>query len=74
MKPSTKRPPSCSVSPDLLLGLVAYSDSNGIHLKLVATGETRTLPQTEGLAASSWSPEGAKLIAGASGFEVPGNP
>ena len=74
MKPSTKRPLSCSVSPDLLLGLVAYSDWNGIHLKLVATGETCTLPQTEGLAVSSWPPEETKLVAGASGFEVPGNP
>jgi eukaryotic-like serine/threonine-protein kinase len=41
---------------------VAYSDSSGIHLKLVATGETRTLPQTEGFFARSWSPDGARLI------------
>ena len=51
---------------------VAYSDSNGIHLKLVTTGETRTLPQTEGLVATSWSPDGARLAAMAINVEVPG--
>ena len=51
---------------------VAYSDSNGIHLKLIATGETRTLPQTEGLVATSWSPDGARLVAAATNFEAPG--
>jgi Tol biopolymer transport system component len=51
---------------------LAYSDTNGIHLKLIATGETRSLPQTESLAAGSWSPDGAKLTAGASGFNAPG--
>jgi serine/threonine protein kinase/Tol biopolymer transport system component len=51
---------------------VAYSDTNGIHLKLIATGETRTLPQTEGLVANSWSPDGARLIAGASTYNAPG--
>src|SRR5579862_2909074 len=42
---------------------LAYSDLNGIHLKLIATGETRTLPQTEGFVANSWSPDGARLAA-----------
>ncbi|MBI2680013.1 MAG: serine/threonine-protein kinase [Candidatus Solibacter usitatus] len=51
---------------------VAYSDSKGIHLKLVATRETRTLPQTEGLVATSWSPDGATLAAMAVNVEVPG--
>ncbi|MBI2679955.1 MAG: serine/threonine-protein kinase, partial [Candidatus Solibacter usitatus] len=55
---------------------VAYTDANGIHLKLLATGETRTLPQTEGLLATSWSPDGAKLaavaVAAMAGVDVPG--
>jgi glutamate synthase (NADPH/NADH) large chain len=47
----------------LIHDLKCSNPSARIHVKLVATGEIRTLPQTEGLVATSWSPDGAKLAA-----------
>ncbi|MBI3665879.1 MAG: serine/threonine-protein kinase [Acidobacteria bacterium] len=43
---------------------LAYSDRNGIHLQLIETGETRTLPDTQELQPYSWFPDGTKLLAG----------
>ncbi|HEY7306099.1 MAG TPA: protein kinase [Bryobacteraceae bacterium] len=42
---------------------VAYSDVDGIHLRLTATGETRTIPQTKSWTVTSWFPDGTKLLA-----------
>jgi serine/threonine protein kinase len=51
---------------------LAYSDVAGIHLKLIQSGETQTVPQPESLknSAPSWSvvawfPDGTRLLAGA---------
>jgi Tol biopolymer transport system component len=41
-------------------------------LKLIATGETRTLPQTEGWGVTCWFPDGSKLLAGPPSVENPG--
>jgi serine/threonine protein kinase/Tol biopolymer transport system component len=55
---------------------LAYGDQLGIHLKLIETGETHTIPQPEGLKGSQveWDPhvwlrDGTKFLAGAS---IPG--
>jgi serine/threonine protein kinase len=62
---------SGAISPDGRY--LAYADLRGIHIKLIATGETRTLPRPESLKdiqvnwgiVSSWTPDGSKLIANA---------
>jgi serine/threonine protein kinase len=51
---------------------IAYSDLGGIHLKLIASGETRTIPQTEDLTVTSWFPDGAKLLANGPDPATPG--
>jgi len=49
---------------------LAYGDRTGMHLKLIQTGETRTIPQPEGPAPdraawwpNGWFPDGTKFIA-----------
>lgn len=42
---------------------LAYSDPRGIHLRLMATSETESLPETEGMIVAGWSADGAKVIA-----------
>jgi serine/threonine protein kinase/Tol biopolymer transport system component len=49
---------------------LAYGDRTGMHLKLIQTGETRTIPQPEGPAPdragwwpNGWFPDGSKFIA-----------
>jgi eukaryotic-like serine/threonine-protein kinase len=42
---------------------LAYSDLGGIEMKLIATGETRTIPQTEGWTVTSWFPDSSKMLA-----------
>jgi serine/threonine protein kinase/Tol biopolymer transport system component len=51
---------------------LAYSDQMGMHLKLIGTGETRTIPQPEGPGPdrsgwwpNAWFPDGSKFIASA---------
>ena len=61
---------SAVISPDGKY--VAYSDLGGIHLKLIATGETRTIPQTETWKAASWFPDSSKLLANSTKRENPG--
>ncbi len=51
---------------------LAYSDLGGIHLQLIATGETRTIPQTAGWTVTSWFPDGSKLLADGPSAENPG--
>jgi Tol biopolymer transport system component len=51
---------------------LAYSDLGGIHLQLIATGETRTIPQTDGWTVTSWFPDGSKLLANGPNRENPG--
>jgi len=48
---------------------LAYTDRNGIHLKILATSETRTVPQPDSIQGSrtdwsviSWFPDGTKFI------------
>ena len=55
---------------------LAYADLKGIHLKLIETGETQTVPQPETLsdtrvdwAFGSWFPDGTRYLANAN---VPG--
>jgi hypothetical protein len=52
---------SALISPDGKY--LAYSDLDGIHLKLIASGEIRTIPQTEAWDVTSWFPDGSKLLA-----------
>jgi len=42
---------------------LAYSDQNGLHVRVLKTGETHTLPQTEKLVVAllSWFPDSTKL-------------
>jgi len=61
---------SAVISPDGKY--VAYSDLGGIHLKLIKTGENRTIPQTEGWSVTSWFPDGSKLLASGPNVENPG--
>jgi Tol biopolymer transport system component len=49
---------------------LAYADQAGIHLQLIDTGETRTIPQPQGLEYKvtgwwpvGWFPDGTKLLA-----------
>ena len=56
-----------AISPDG--NYLAYSDTRGLHLKLVDTGETRTVPQPEELKnqsvkweVGSWFPDSTKLL------------
>jgi len=55
---------SAAISPDGKF--LAYSDSTGIHLKVISSGETRTMPQTGGWDVASWYPDGTRLLAGRS--------
>ncbi len=61
---------SALISPDGKY--LAYSDLAGIHLKLIATGETRTIPQTDGFDVTCWLPDGSKLLANGPKVEDPG--
>jgi len=62
---------SGAISPDGKY--LAYADLLGIHIKLIATGETQTLPQPESLKGTQvnwgiingWAPDGTRLIANA---------
>jgi eukaryotic-like serine/threonine-protein kinase len=61
---------SGAISPDGKY--LAYSDRRGIHLKLIETGETQTIPQPEALKGSrvnwsigSWFPDGTRFLANA---------
>jgi Tol biopolymer transport system component len=61
---------SALISPDGRY--LAYSDLDGVHLKLIATGETHAMPQTEGWTVTSWFPDGSKLLANGPNSENPG--
>ncbi len=59
---------AASISPDGRY--LAYSDRGGLHLKLIETGEVRTIPQPEGSTAentdwwaSYWFPDGTRFLA-----------
>ena len=58
---------SGAISPDGKY--LAYSDSAGIHLKLIETGEERLLPKPSGVASDAalvvqdWFPDGTRLLA-----------
>lgn len=62
---------SGSISPDGRY--LAYADSRGIHIKLIKTGETRTIPEPESLQRikvnwgiiNGWIPDGTGFIANA---------
>jgi serine/threonine protein kinase len=62
---------SGAISPDGRY--LAYADSRGIHIKLIKTGETRTIPDPESLQRTKvnwgiingWVPDGTGLIANA---------
>jgi serine/threonine protein kinase len=61
---------SAKISPDGKY--LAYWDVRGIHLKLLTTGETKTIPQPEslkGMAArwwvGAWTPDGTRFLANA---------
>jgi len=67
---STENPITAAVlSPDGKY--LAYSDSTGMHLKLIFTGETQTVRQPEGIEAGAawmpvaWFPDGTRLLANA---------
>ena len=69
---SSENPVSAgAISPDGKF--VAYADLLGIHIKLIATGETHTIPQPESLKGTQvnwgiingWAPDGTRLIANA---------
>jgi eukaryotic-like serine/threonine-protein kinase len=58
---------SNAISPDSKY--LAYSDSAGIHIKLVSTGEERVIPRPAGVPSAagwdvaSWFPDGTQLLA-----------
>jgi len=52
---------SSAISPDGKY--LAYSDRKGIHLKLLATGETRTLSQTSSEWYFAWFPDSTRFLA-----------
>jgi serine/threonine protein kinase len=52
---------SDAISPDGKY--VAYSDSAGIHVRSIETGESRLLPQTAGYFVASWFPDGTRMTA-----------
>jgi len=61
---------SAEISPDGKY--LAYWDVRGIHLKLLTTGETKTIPQPEALKAKvvfwtigPWTPDGTRFLANA---------
>ena len=66
-----------SISPDGTY--LAYADLRGIHIKVIETGETRTVPQPDSLKglqvnwgiATNWASDGSRFIANAN---VPGKP
>ena len=68
---------SGAISPDGKY--LAYADMQGIHVKQIETGETRTIPQAEELKGlqinwgivPTWLPDGTRFIANA---EIPGQP
>lgn len=52
---------AAAISPDGKY--LAYSDPSGIHLRVVKTGETHTLPQPEGSVIQlAWFPDGTKML------------
>jgi serine/threonine protein kinase len=67
---------SGAISPDGKY--LAYSDSSGIHLKLIETNEERILPQPSGIAqddgwdVAGWFPDGTRLLANL--WEASGRP
>jgi serine/threonine protein kinase len=52
---------SALISPDGKY--LAFSDSGGIHVRLISTGEERVLPQTDGYSVLSWFPDGTRMAA-----------
>ena len=71
LKPVRRRPihritrsPAAALSPDGRF--IAYSDPRGIHVLVMATKETESIPGTEGLVATGWSNDGTKVT----GFRV----
>jgi Tol biopolymer transport system component len=62
---------SAAISPDGKY--LAYSDSGGIHVKLLSTGDERVIPKPAGLPAGanwlldSWFPDGTQLLADTEG-------
>jgi Tol biopolymer transport system component len=59
---------------------LAYSDTKGIHLKLIETGETQTIPQPEALKTNppewhlgTWFPDGTRFLANAYRSRVSGS-
>ena len=59
--PAERAITGAAISPDGKL--IAYSDAAGIHLYTVASRETRSLPNTAGLTARNWAPDGSSLMA-----------
>jgi serine/threonine protein kinase len=59
-----------AISPDG--GLLAYTDARGMHIKLIGSGETRSVPQPEALKnenvnweITAWSPDSKRFLANA---------
>jgi serine/threonine protein kinase len=42
---------------------LAYSDPRGVHLRVMATSETESIPDTEGMITIGWSHDGTKVTA-----------
>jgi serine/threonine protein kinase/WD40 repeat protein len=59
---------SSGISPDGKY--VAYGDPTGLHLRLIATGETRKLANTKDVGAMCWTPDTSRLIIAEGGLEV----
>ncbi|MBI3473536.1 MAG: PD40 domain-containing protein [Candidatus Solibacter usitatus] len=67
--PVELRVDSAGLSPDGKY--LAFSDSRGISLLLMRTGETQLLPETAGFSFHSWYPDGSTLLAGSLGPDPP---
>jgi serine/threonine protein kinase len=59
--PAERSITSARISPDGKY--VAYSDPTGIHVRLIDTGETQRLPETQGMDVYAWTPDSTKIRA-----------
>jgi hypothetical protein len=48
---------------------IAYSDSNGVHVRSIGNGDTRVLPDTKGMLVQYWAADATQFFAIHSGIE-----
>ncbi len=53
---------SMAISPDGKY--LAYSDTNGLHIRSIQSGDSRLLPETKGMFVQHWAADGTRFFAG----------